>query len=796
MNPDQPMNESVCLPLTAIGDQAVGGKAKGLSQLMAMGLNVPPGFVVLGASRQNLPDDLSDFYEPLGEGKVAVRSSAIGEDSAEASFAGQYDTLLNVQGLPALEEAIGKCLDSLKTDRAESYRTEQHAGSGAMSVVVQKMVDARVAGVLFTTDPVSGRRDTVVVDAVPGLGESLVSGQQNPDHYVLSPDGRTLRSEPIGDEPILSDTELQQLVKEAMEARENKGVPLDMEFAFDQNGELFWLQARPITTLGADPADLDLIPGQPDDVYTTCNVGEILPGAVTPLTFSTVIRPMDVGMQRQHVAFGIQEKVLPYNTVVGNRFGHLMVNLTKTCEIGTNVAGASPEKICLAFCGRVVDEVNSTTTVPRWKQMINGMRFFKYVLDGKKALAAWEKHADAQHFPTAVAPEKLYEAIVAMMPGFEDAMHYHMVVTSGAGLYEPIIMEIISKGKGVTEEHHARLAGWLAGIKDIESADLAAGLERIMDSLDGESKDISEKFLSLRPEDALEFLTSGKAGRASREYTDYMKRHGHRALRELELRQKEWASDSLSVISSLQAALNARHKAGHRPVANPEADSLKDVNPVLRFFINKTRESVRRRERSKSLLIRYTVGFKRAFRELAERLTADGRLPDTDAIYFLTLEELGRLIHGESDLVTTAIERRKILDYQMSLEIPDVFQGTPEPLHTNHSAPEDGILEGTPVNCGKITGTARVVKTLEEAAAIEPGEILVTSVTDVGWTPYFSLISGLVADIGSSISHGAVVAREYGLPAVVGLGIGTKVFQTGDRIEVDGNTGIVRKINS
>ena len=802
-------SESICLPLEKLEDRPVGGKAKGLSQLMAMGLNVPPGFVIVGATKGNLPENLSSFYQPLENEEVAVRSSAIGEDSEEASYAGQYDTLLNVKGFSNLESAVDRCLDSLTAGRSAAYRADHQVDKAAMSVVVQKMVDAAAAGVLFTADPVSGRRDCLIIDAVPGLGEELVSGRKSPDHFMLSRQAELLKVDLAGEKPVLDDEQLHQLLKEALAAEKAYGQPLDMEWAIDRSGEIFWLQARPITALGADPTELDWSPyhAESKDVFTTYNLGEILPGAVTPLTASVVVRPLDVGLQRQHVAFGIQDQVSPHHLIAGMRFGQLYINLTRTCFIGTNVAGASVDKICLAICGRVVPEVLPRSVASKWKQAINGAKFFRYVLKGKKSLKKMEAVVSWLTFPEDLPGHKLsaynlWAGIGQQFPNYTDIFDYHMVVTSGAGLYEPILMQVMAKGSEIKEEHHARLASLLSGIENVESADLAAGLGRITRKL-LLMPDSEGSFGKADPEAALQWLQSEKSGQAGIEFADYLVRHGHRALRELELRQKEWRADPLSIISSLQAGFMAELKSQgmeddkKRELAVSQSPLGANTDFITGYFVRKIQEAVRRRERSKSLLIASTVKFKEAYRRLGKILIDEKKLIDNDSIFFLTHDELGDLIEGDHKLAQVAVARRKILDYQMGVRLPDVFTGKPEPLSFKvNTLSDNGLLLGTPVSCGKITGKARVVTTLDEAAAIEVGEILVTTVTDIGWTPYFSLIAGLAADIGSSISHGAVVAREYGLPAGVNLGNGTRVFKTGDLITLDGYQGTVELVKA
>ena len=184
-----------------------------------------------------------------------------------------------------------------------------------------------------------------------------------------------------------------------------------------------------------------------------------------------------------------------------------------------------------------------------------------------------------------------------------------------------------------------------------------------------------------------------------------------------------------------------------------------------------------------------TTAFKHAYRALGAQMAEEGLLPDEDAVFFLTHQELGDLVGGRRELARLAVSRRRVVDYQMPLHFAQVFRKRPEPVRLEPIEGQSGALVGKPVSRGTVTGRARVVETLEEASGLEAGEILIAPITDVGWTPYFSLIAGLATDVGSAVSHGAVVAREYGLPAVVNLRVATSRFQTGDLVTLDGDRG-------
>ena len=794
--PHRPVTGPTILNLDALGDAPVGGKAEGLAKLVRLGLRVPRAFVIVGATPGNLPADLEARYAQLGSGAVAVRSSALGEDSADASFAGQYETVLDVVGIDALRAAVDTCLASLHNERAAAYRQQSapdNAGP-AMSVVVQEMAPAVCAGVLFTADPVTGRRDRVVIDAVEGLGEALVSGHASPDHYILDRNGTTRQAQLDSATAILSESTRRNLVAAALAAEAAEGRPLDLEWAVDAAGEIHWLQARPITQLPPDPNELDTPIADPTHVFTRCNVGEMFPGACTPLSYSFTARSIDVGMQMMHVQVGIQDAVVPQMRFLMMNSGHLFLNLSTMSETVTHAVGSSAEQLALSVCGRPVTEFTIRGGQPpsRPRRVANGLRYLRYLLGQPKARREMRRLVGELRFSTPATASAAWQEIDRRFPVIYDAMHYHLVSSAGSGVLTPTLLGVIAGGREASEADHATVAALLAGADDVESADIIAGAERIAhhitDHPDGEAC-----FTLAAPEAALGWIRSPAAGPAGEEFERYLRRHGHRAIKELELRQPEWREDPLPVIRSLQVSLR---QGGHRD-GSGRATTAPAPEPgrAVALLAAMARRAVRSREETKSGLVAVTTGFKQAYRHLAALLVDEGLLPDSDAVFFLTHDELGRLARDrETGLATVALARREAFERQESYQFPDVFQGEPERLDLDAAVDgADGVVRGAPVSRGRVIGTARIVRTLAEAADLQRGEILIAPITDVGWTPYFSLIAGLVTDIGSAVSHGAVVAREYGLPAVVNTRIATRVFHTGDRVVLDGESGVVRR---
>ena len=795
------------LELDAIAGAPVGGKAEGLARLMAMGLRVPEAVAVVGlgegsdsAARARCAQAILARFGP---GLLAVRSSAIGEDGAETSFAGQYETVLEVEGEAALVAAIERCLASAHNARASAYRETQDEsadeGEPVMSLVVQRMVDARVSGVCFTACPVTHRRNRLVIDAAPGLGEALVSGAASPDHEEL------LRREEIfeptqcaGEKAVLEDAERRAIARDAIRAEEKVGLPLDLEWSIDREGTLWWLQARPITTLGPDPQALDTPLRFASDVHTRCNVGEMMPGAVSPLTYSTCARGIDEGWQRIKDDLRMPRDRFPAEPYLAMSHGHLFINMCEGVRFASGVSGGTADQQSLALCGRIVPEIVEPPAAPLWQRIPRLLRQVTSMLRPGPRIRRMEALVAKGPIPAGEDGLASWRAIDARIGDLFEAYQLHLVVSSTAGALSPILLQILARGDEPSDEHHAVVASVLSGATDVESADIALGAERVLEAILDEPE-AAATFAASTLESAQAWLTGDASGGAGTAFRDYLARHGHRSLRELDIRQPEWREDPTPILRSLQTQVRGRldSRAGSTPT--PASAPAERPAGAARFdrFQFLAHAAVRNRERTKSLLVETTALFKRAYRGLGAQLVAEGRLPDTDAVYFLLHEELETLAAAAPGhaLRDEALGRREALAYQETLRFPEVAVGHPQPEPIDLSGGDDRVVVGKPVSRGRIEGRVRVVKRLEEAESLKPGEILVAPITDVGWTPYFAVIGGLVTDVGSAVSHGAVVAREYGLPAVLNTGNATEILRTGERVVLDGDRGTIERLD-
>ncbi|MEN8706658.1 MAG: PEP/pyruvate-binding domain-containing protein [Nocardioides marinisabuli] len=789
---------SSIVELSDLVDARYGGKALGLAELAAAGFDVPAAFVIADADPDALPADLAERYArlaPPGSGTtVAVRSSAAGEDGAESSFAGQYESVLGVRDLDELVAAIRRCVESTGSERASAYQADSGI-SGTMHLVVQEMVEARAAGVVFTADPVSARRDLAVVDAVCGLGEALVDGSTASDHYEVDRDG-AIATRVSGDRPALSDAEVGAVAAGAREAEARWGRPLDLEWAIDRSGRLRWLQARPITTLPGALDEMDSQVAGADHVYTRCNIGEMMPGAFCPLTASVSGQAIERAMQTVQVIAGFQQAYQDDRWLqLGYFSGHLFLNMTEGTALSSGILGNSLEQYSMSIAGRVVDELVAQPPKPFPVRLVNTVRLTTFAVSAGVAIRRLDRKLAAFATPSAPSPAALLAELDAGVELYDEATLTHVRSSSRSAvaanvLEETVVKEAVKAGRS-EEDGRAQASALMAGGTDVESAVMLGQLDAVVDLLAAD-REAGQRFLDASPGEAVLALT-GDSSAVARDLNAFLERHGHRGYRELCLRDPSWGDDPEGLGTIMQAMLRARLATGRssRPARTHDDAQL---SRAVRTLARMARKGAAGREGTKSRMVLVAHRLSRGYRLLGEQLAELGRLPDADLLFFFHRSELPALLSvpDTSEMVAAARARRDALPFQARLEFPDVSVGKPVPFVPQPpQGVEDGVIVGRPACSGSVEGTVRVATTVTEAQDLQPGEILVAPVTDVGWTPYFTLIAALVTDIGSSVSHGAVVAREYGLPCVVNTQGATRVLRTGDRVRVDGDRGTV-----
>ncbi|MBQ3914790.1 MAG: hypothetical protein II692_05335, partial [Paludibacteraceae bacterium] len=405
---------------------SVGGKAKGLDLLLRHEFNVPKGFVITDIDKID-EDAVYQAFDALGATKVSVRSSASNEDQAAASNAGQYETFLFVDR-KHLIESVRKCVASLDAQRVKGYAEHFDLRRGTMNIVVQQMIDSDKAGVLFTASPTNG--SALLIEAVSGQGENLVSGQVTAHRYEIS----RKNYRPCADD-LLSENEIRQLYDIGKQIRTTFGEEKDIEWAI-HNGNLYLLQMRPITTEIIDIEEFDRDEDLSGHLFTKRNVGEMMPGAVTPLTLSTAVKAIDYGMRYMLYkagAYASPDEEAPLK-LISSFSGHLFFDMNLLYNMNAKVGMADPQSMNLSIMGEYHDyppiEAPFANPITRG---INTVKFFRYVLSGHSAMKSFDELLTRVHFEDTNSYRKLYKSIDANIALLDESLIYHYASSSYSG---------------------------------------------------------------------------------------------------------------------------------------------------------------------------------------------------------------------------------------------------------------------------------------------------------------------------------------------------------------------------
>lgn len=878
----------------------VGGKAANLGELTAGGLPVPPGFclstaayrravdspelaaiteqlstadpqdieslsALAAAARRTvlnagMPDDIaaavSAAYAGLGNDvPVAVRSSATAEDLPFASFAGQQDTYLNVIGTDALLAAVRRCWASLFTDRAVTYRAANGIDSSAvaLAVVVQSMVDATAAGVMFTANPVTGRRNEAVIDASPGLGEAVVSGAVNPDHFVVDGVLGAVRERRLGDKKVvirpkagggterfeadpihddgrasLDDRAVLALAALGRRVEAHYGAPQDIEWAIDRSGKLWLTQARPITTLY--PLPRRAAPARGDRLYLCFSLAQGLTRPITPMGMaairligSSVARaarfdiphprkgPPPFAEAGQRIYFdlttalrsSIGRKIVPrVFDIMEARSAVLMRRFFDDPRFAVEHKGpwrllrhvlpiAATYRVPETLLRSVFRPASSLERVDEFSRNLEAALEVPENLSARDRLAHVERILSRELF--SILPNTLPPAIV----GFGALALVHKVMGKAAPFRE---LQAVLRGlpHNVTTE------------MDLELWSLARSLRS-----DPETR---TAFGQRGPEELAADYRAGTLPSAAQSGLEgFLGIYGHRAIAEIDLGMPRWSEDPTHIIGVLANYLRLKDDAlspdeQFRTAAREAEEYCRGLvarasrgplgllrGRLVRAALDRTRTFAGLRELPKYTIVKGLAAARHQIALIGSELMATGAIDKDGDVFFLDLDEARRGLDG-TDLRRLVARRKE--DYGAELgrrHIPRMLMsdGTePEALQApagqgaGGEGHPPGALLGTPASAGMVTAAARVI-TDPVGARLEPGEILVAPSTDPGWTPLFLTAGGLVMEMGGANSHGAVVAREYGIPAVVGVPDATTLISTGQQVSVDGASGTV-----
>ncbi|MFF3145448.1 rifamycin-inactivating phosphotransferase [Streptomyces sp. NPDC057927] len=769
-----------------------------------------------------VPDDLTAAITRalarLGEqAAYAVRSSATAEDLPTASFAGQQDTYLNVVGPTTILQHVSRCWASLFTERAVTYRQRNGIDHRMvhMAVVVQRMVFPHASGILFTADPVTGNRKVATVDAGFGLGEALVSGLVNPDVFkvrhgevvakAIAAKQRAVHALPTGgtqevaidsrlqEQPALTDAQVVRLVQLGRRIEAHFGRPQDIEWCLVDDGFQI-VQSRPITTLFPIPETGD----QENHVYVSVGHQQMMTDPMKPLGLSmwqlTAMVPMHAAGGRLFVDVtrrlaapasraGLLDVMGRGDPLVRDALETVLdrddfvPSLPDAGPGGPPTGGASATiETDPAIVTELIERSQvSIAALERDIRTKTGPALFEFLLE------AFEEHKRVLSDPLSMQ---------AIMAGMEATWWLNDTLQEWLGEKNAADTLTLSAPDNVTSE---------MGLALLDVADVIRPHSEVVAFLHGVE---DEGFL-----DELAKLAGGTEARDAMEA--YLDRYGMRCVGEIDITRPRWRERPTTLVPVLldnvrnfePGAAERRFEQGRQKAQQKEQDVLSRLRALpdgdrkageAKRMIDRVRTFIGYREYPKYAIVSRYFVYKQALLEEAERLVQAGVLPEKEDIFYLTFQELHDVARSNEADDRLIQERKDAFGSYHALTPPRVLTSDGEAV-TGAYRREDvpaGALIGLPVSAGTIEGRARVILDIAEAD-LEAGDILVTTFTDPSWSPLFVAVAGLVTEVGGLMTHGAVIAREYGLPAVVGVERATRLIRDGQRIRVHGTDGYV-----
>jgi pyruvate,water dikinase len=787
------------------------------------------------------PDARSQAGSGAEETAVAVRSSATAEDLPGLSFAGQQDTYLNIVGEAAVLEAVKRCWGSLWTARAIGYRARNRIRPDdvALAVVVQRLVRSDVSGVLFTANPLTGRRNETVIDASYGLGEAIVSGQVEPDHYVVDPSawritGHKLGAKALaivpragggtdqiargGDTQALDDAQILELARTAGRIAAHFGTPQDIEWAWAE-GRLYILQSRPITSLYPLP-ETPRTGDQGDHgerVYWSLNSVQGIIDPFTPLGRDVLQKGLATGM------FQLLRARRPAREGLVTAGGRLFIDITEISAIWNGVLGgvdpgAKQTLARLVDAGRVMLKNPLTprkirellpTLLPMLLRALAALHAPEYRRAQASTIAERFLERVRAHIGEARTLDQLLASMMRDLPDFVTGVMIHLF---------PLLAPAIGTMRFVD----SRLVEWL-GMQPGAVFQLVRGLPgnvtsemdlRLWAQAQAIRADAAARdFVLTQPVEGLveAYERHELPPTAQRALDTFMQQYGMRGVGEIDFGRPRWRDDSAPIVQTIQNYLRqgdpdlAPDVMFARGAAESERLAAEWVAQVrltrfgalrarlLGLAIDRLRKLMGFRESPKFYIIQVFGLYHAALLAQGQRLAAQGgALERPEDIFFVPIDDLRRFARGEQvDLkAIVANERADDERERARRQMPRLLLSSGEVFYGGMTDDGGDGLVGDPVSPGVAEGRAHVVLN-PRGVRLEPGEILVCPATDPGWTPLFLTAGGLVMEIGGMVTHGSVVAREYGIPAVVGVHEATKRLQSGQRIRVDGTQGRV-----
>lgn len=814
----------------------VGGKAYNCARLKQAGVPVPDGLALPAGAAADpaAQDELRAWLARFPAGVLlAVRSSAADEDSAGHSFAGIHETRLNVPREHVLE-AVRACADSVRSPRALAYRRALGlpTDSVAAGVLVQVMVQPVAAGVAFTVNLVTGAREEMVINASWGLGEALVSGLVEPDEFRLrKSDGEVMArrlgtkgfravaelgvtrlvqvSEEEQSRPTLSDEQLRALAALLVRLENQFDASQDVEWCHD--GRQFWiLQSRLVT---AAPR------ATPDIEWTRANVREVLPDLPSPQTAVFCINLLNNAFERFYGRLLAPESEL--GPVARVFFGRVYFNLTRLLSIGARVN--TPPAVLLRALGhperiRLEDEVvTPASPSQRLRALPDALR-----LAGRQVVLPWRIRrefavlrrflSDFEIPPAAFLSEADLWARMFRWKDSSEGTLEAVLALGGLTLYE-MNLQGICRRVGFPYE---RLGLLLAAGEKSVSAQQAFDLLALARSARSETQ--AREFF-LRPSPAFERWREELRGTAFLpQFEEYLAKYGHRGAQESDWALPRYREDPSPLLAAVAVHLRADDTPAPESIrARQQAEAARAwedfrahlrpwqrpvLLPLARWLLGRVKRMYAWREQLRSEMMRVGAALRPWHLALAARFVARGALAQPEDYFFLTVEEVEQAVVGAlpaDELRARVARRRAERAAHAQIEMPLLMRESELPAlirRANATLPETELtlLEGLCVSPGCAEGEVVVLRDPTEFSRMKSGAILVAPATDPGWTPLFTLAAGVIVEVGGTLSHASIVAREYGLPALANVKDATRLLKDGDRVRLDASGGFVQML--
>lgn len=788
-------------------EKIVGGKAYNLDILTKNGINVPKWFVVKSAD---------DNFSVQNDKLYAVRSSAVGEDGYGNSFAGQMESYLYVKPVD-IKSKINDVINSANSDRIKFYREQNGLSNNDtnVGVIVQEMVNSEVSGVAFSSNPISGKRNEIVISSVFGLGEGLVSGELNADTFTVENEqitknivekpykivfdrekGHGTKQEP-NVKPLcssLNDEQIKEIVNEVKKIVEIYGKPQDIEWAFE-GGKLYILQARPITTLGTIPDK-----SQQEVIWDNSNIIESYSGVTTPLTFS-FIKDVYTEVYKQFLLImGVEQELIEENSdifqMLGLIDGRVYYNLLNWYRLLRLMPGY---EINAGFMESMMGVKQKLNQIP----MVKPSKKNKYI-----RLLNLIKSLIVNLFCLSKDIEKFYEHINATLSVYENGKLEGMASNELLNIYYELELKLMKRWQApLVNDFYAMIFYGLLK-KSLSKIDSNGTLQN--DLLTGETGIISTEPIK-RIKQISNKICKGES--ADKEIEEFIQKFGNRCIGELKLETITYKQDPALlhfIINSYvkQGIIDLEKESLHEQQIRQNAEKTvkeKIKNPLFGFILNNARLRVKNRENLRFERTRLFGLVREIFLQFGKNFEYENIIENKRDIFYLTKEEIFNYVRGTSvdvDLKTIIKNRKEEFKVFEEKHPADRFSTYGAVYNANKFASENveiagqnGDLHGIGACAGIVRAKVKIVHSVAESSGLE-GCIMVAERTDPGWVPLFPISKGILVERGSILSHSAIVAREMGIPAIVGINNLLSSINDGDEVEMDGSSGVIRIIKN